>query len=607
MSQLVGLDVVPGGQWSNAARNGRRDSSWQRATPRTRTAIQMAVLLGVTLLAYNYSLSTLIQNAGLETPLAYVSLVPAIALALAAVRAHPLRPEPAIHDRQVDYIVGLPLIATALAANLLLPGRLSAMFWVWRIDLLTLPVFVAGAVAIIFGVRVLWRQKLAIGYLFLGWPYPYSSVLLRVLDAFTTATLFAIREILKVIPVAKSTASPDGTLFVVAHHGQSFPLSIVSACSGVNSVVGFLLIGSAFAAVVRGPIVRKTLWLTGGMALLWAINLGRITFIFWAGQTWGEHVAIGVLHPFVGLVTFSLGVALLVLLIRPLGMQVGVEPRQRETPAALSGAPAAPKRANPAVPKLFVAIIVVTVTAIVLGISNIGLKTYNLVADASGQPKLEAYIENPRAPAGWSAHRIATYDWAKPLFGDSSVWDRYELNATTGGDLHTAVPVIADVITTPDLATFSAYGVEACYQFHGYTLADVARVNVGGGITGQAMSYTSQQYGSWSIVYWIIPVKLDGGTSYQRTVLYVQNDSRGVVVPATAKTTGIYNVAGSLSPSDFGSLRNRAFLVAFARQLIGSESRGSGPTPTRVAVRSGRTTPPGTRGAIDQLSSLTQN
>ena len=65
------------------------------------------------------------------------------------------------------------------------------MFWVWRIDLLTLPVFVAGAVAIIFGVRVLWRQKLAVGYLFLGWPYPYSSVLLRVLDAFTTATLCA--------------------------------------------------------------------------------------------------------------------------------------------------------------------------------------------------------------------------------------------------------------------------------------------------------------------------------------------------------------------------------------------------------------------------------
>ncbi len=54
------------------------------------------------------------------------------------------------------------------------PMSLSAMFWVWRIDLLTLPVFVAGAVAIIFGVRVLWRQKLAVCYLSSVGHIPYS-------------------------------------------------------------------------------------------------------------------------------------------------------------------------------------------------------------------------------------------------------------------------------------------------------------------------------------------------------------------------------------------------------------------------------------------------
>jgi len=569
----------------------------------------MTVLLGVVVLAYNYSLSTLIQNAGLETPLAYVSLVPAIALALAAVRARPLRPEPAIHDRQVDYIVGLPLVAGALAANLLLPGRLSAMFWVWRIDLLTLPIFVAGAVAIIFGVRVLWRQKLAIGYLFLGWPYPYSSVLLRVLDAFTTATLFAIREIVRIIPVAKSVASPDGTLFVVTHHGQSFPLSIVSACSGVNSVVGFLLIGSAFAAVVRGPMVRKVLWLAGGMLLLWAINLARITFIFWAGSTWGEHVAIGILHPFVGLVTFSVGVGVMVLLIRPLGMHVGMEPRNPQAPRVESKAPAAWAKASLAVPKVYVAIIIVTVAAIVLGISNVGLKTYNLVADASGQPKLEAYISAPAAPVGWRTRRIATYNWAKPLFGDSSIWDRFVLRATEGGDLHTTLPVIADVITTPDLASFSAYGVEACYQFHGYSLADVASVSVGGGITGQAMSYTSQQYGSWSIVYWIIPVKLGTSTTYQRTVLYIQNNGHGVVVPATAKAAGISNVAGSLSPSDAQLVQNRAFLVAFAREVIGVETGHPSPTIPGGTAGSGSSRPssPEASQAVDPAVSLSSN
>ena len=573
---------------------------WRSASPRTRTTVQVSVLLLVVCIAYNYSLSTLIQNAGLETPLAYVSLVPAIALALAAVRARPIRPEPAIHDRQVDYIVGLPLVGGALAANLLLPDKLSAMFWVWRIDLLTLPVFVAGAVAIIFGVRVLWRQKLAVGYLFLGWPYPYSSILLRVLDAFTAATLFGIREIVKVIPVATSVTSPDGTLFVVNHHGATFPLSVVSACSGVNSVVGFLLIGSAFAAVVHGPIVRKVLWLMGGMLLLWGINLGRITFIFWAGKMWGEHVAIDILHPFVGLVTFSLGVLVMVAAIRPLGMHLGAP---AQAPLAAATPPVARSRMSVAVPKVYAAIVVVTVAAVVLGLCNVGLKTYNLVADASGEPKLAAYVTDPVAPTGWDAHREAIFNWAKPLFGDESVWDRYVLNATRGGDLHTTVPVVADVIMTPDLESFAAYGVEACYQFHGYSLRDVAEVNVGGGITGQAMSYTSQTYGSWSIVYWIIPVRFGAQTTYERVVLYVQNTRHGVVVPATRSMSGITDVAGTLGPSDMRLVQNRAFLVAFARELIQVEARHSlpGPAPGSVGAQATNTT---TEPAVSPAVSL---
>jgi len=582
MTQVVRFDPVGIDTWRSGAGRWKRQAQqrWHEAPARVRATIQMAVLLVVVGVAYNYSLSTLIQNAGLETPLAYVSLVPAIALALAAVRARPARPEPAIHDRQVDYIVGLPLVGAALAANLLLPGKLSAMFWVWRIDLLTLPVFVAGAVAILFGVRVLWRQKLAISYLFLGWPYPYSSVLLRILDAFTAATLYGIREIIRVVPVAKSVTSPDGTLFVIVHHGQSFPLSVVSACSGVNSVVGFLLIGSAFGAVVHGPIVRKVLWLTGGILLLWTINLGRITFIFWAGRTWGEHVAIDILHPFIGLVTFSLGVLFLVLLIQPLGMQIGAIPAPMRVHSIRSPRATTQGKTSPAVPKVYAAVIVVTVIAIVLGISNIGLKTYNLVADASGEPKLAAYITAPVAPVGWRTRRTAVFNWAKPLFGDTSIWDRYVMVATTGGDLHASVPVVADVIVTPDLESFSAYGVEACYQFHGYALRDVAQVNVGGGITGQAMSYTSHTYGSWSIVYWIIPVKFGTTTMYQRVVLYVQNAGSGIVVPATAKMSGITNVAGSLGPTDLPLIRNRAFLVSFARELIQAEAHR--PTSTRV-------------------------
>ena len=589
---------TPGSRQS-ALRAWRAD--WQRrwvdAPQRTRTRVQVAVLLASVLLAYNYSLSTLLQTAGQQTPLAYISLVPAIALALAAIRARPIKPEPPIHDRQVDYTIGIPLILVAVAANELLPVRMSAMFWVYRIDLLTLPLFVAGAVAIIFGTRVLWRQKLAVAYLLLAWPWPYQKVLLGVLNAFTATTLIAMKKIVELTHVARPASALDNTLFVVSHHGTTFPLSVVSACSGVNGVVGFLLIGSAFAAIVRGPLLRKGLWLVGGMVLLWAINLGRITFIFWAGKTWGENVAINVLHPFVGLVTFTAGVLIMILLIRPLGMQISIgqadsHPVVRRGPIPVPSLDDPPPRSKIvlAVPKVYLALVVALVAAVVMGISNFGLRTYNLVADVSGQAKLVSFIRFPVVPAGWNVRYAANYDWAKPLFGDTSTWDRYVMRADAPGRLHTGVPVVADVINTPDLSSFSAYGVENCYTFHGYALADVARVSLTGGITGQAMSYTSQTYGSWSIVYWIVPVKMGTATNYERVVLYVQNAGRGVVVPGLTTSNGIHDVAGSLDPAvvaDRTLLNNRAFLVAFAQQLINSQSFHSTHPHTAVTAAAG--------------------
>jgi len=44
---------------------------------------------------------------------------------------------------------------------------------------------------------------------------------------------------------------------------------------------------------------------------------------------------------------------------------------------------------------------------------------------------------------------IDEYNWAKPLFGDTSTWNRYMLHATTNGNLHASIPVIADVSTRP--------------------------------------------------------------------------------------------------------------------------------------------------------------
>jgi exosortase/archaeosortase family protein len=556
-----------------AARDWGREieERWVAAAVTTRTRIQVAVCLGAVMVAYHYSLSSLFQNLNLDTPLAYIGLVPIIALGLAVIRSRPKAVEPAIHDRQVDYIVGLPLVAAALAIEFLLPRRLSTMFWVWRMDLLSLPLFVAGVISIMFGVRALWRQKLTVAYLLLAWPVPYTLLLLNVLNSFTNVTLGLLRAAVRIVPVAKPVLG-NNTVFQVWHHGQPFPLSVVSACSGVNGMVGFLLVGTAFAAIVKGPLLRKTVWLVGGLLLLWILNISRLLFIFWVGHTWGEHMAINVFHPFLGLVLFNLGVLFMILLLRPFGLRIGGFDRLLAAPVPASGEAAA---TTLAVPRILSAVAVVAVLGITLGVNNSTLRSYDLVANAAGEPKLVSYSDNPAAPDGWRASYITSFDWAKPMFGQSSTWRRYGYaEAGFGGDLHSSVPVVADVVNTNKLSSFSAYGVEACYRFHGYSLRDVGQVRLGGGVTGEALSYSSKKDGDWTIVWWIWPTKFGDSTHYERVILYMLNTTAGYV-QAPGPVTGVKNLRGSLNGQHAMDERLstvRAFLISFGREIVKSQA-----------------------------------
>jgi exosortase len=541
-------------------------AEWSALEEKTQTRCKIVVLVGLVFLAYHYSLVSLLQTVGLDTPLAYVGLVPIIAAGLAWLNRHPRAKEPPIHDRQLDYIIGLTLVAAAVVAAVVMPGRMGDMYWVDRIDLLFLPLFVAGATVLLFGVRVAWRQKVALGYLFLGWPWIYTTVLLGTLGGFTSLTLSGLNAALKVVPVAQTVPGNAG-LYQVIHHGRVFPISVVTACSGVDGMVGFFLIGAALAATVSGSWIRKSLWLATGLVLLWITNLARLLLIFWTGEKAGEHVALGILHPVAGLVVFCLGVALMALLMRPFGLNRVASTGTVRT-RVRSGLNAAPR--------VFAALGVLLVSAVILSVNDSSLKSYNLVATATGEPKIGSFLADPANPTGWAATFETEYTINKPLFGEDSRWFRYLYASTSPGlsNLHSTLPITADVIDAGSLSGFDAYGVTACYSFHGYTLRDVDTVNLGDGINGQALSYSGGSTNqNWSIVYWIVPVDTGSGTRFERVILYLQNTPAGTVSisPGTAGSAQLTDATKSVDPVQRRLLTNQDFLVAFARQVIAGQ------------------------------------
>ena len=296
------------------------------------------------------------------------------------------------------------------------------------------------------------------------------------------------------------------------------------------------------------------------------------------------------LDPLTAVVILGLGMTAMVLLIKPLGMAAGI-PRRRPAksvparprgpipvPSLFPAPPSPPKPKALAVPRVYLALLVTVTAALLLGISNYGLRTYDLVTGVTGETTLVAYTRSPTAPLGWQVRYASSFSWARPLFGYSSTWDRYSIREVGPGPSPADVPVVADVINTPDLSSL-AYGLGDSYTFNGYSLVDVANVALAGGVTGQVMSYTSQLFGSWSLLYWIVPVKSGSNAEYERVVLYLQDFAHDA--PAAGRMAGspVRNVAGSLRSHDQADqtlIINRTFLVTFSRNVIEAQAHRTG-------------------------------
>jgi exosortase/archaeosortase family protein len=529
--------------------------------------------------AYSYSLLSLIRNLTIDSPIAYLGLVPFIAVALMLVKARARADEPDIHDRHVDYIVGLPLLASALAVLVFLPVRESTFFWLWRVDLLSLPFFVAGTIALIFGVRVLWRLRVAVAFLFLAWPVSYTAFLNGATERFASLTSEAVRLVVQVIPLAQPVAGADG-VFSVGDSSSGFLVSIGSACTGINGVVGFLLVGAAFSAVVSGPLISRAVWLAGGMALIWVVNLVRIIAVFAVGLIWGESAALDWFHPVIGLVTFNLALIAMIVVLPRFRLTIGPrtnDPRSRSFAPRPSGVP------RFAVQRIALASVTVLMISVVASIADAQLERYQVLAQDFGAPRLSALSTSGAQLNGWSLQQADAYPWVRQYFGADATWNRYEYDwvpSSTTSSLQSTEPVVMDVIATSDLNAFTTFGLEDCYRFHNYKILDARSIDLGAGVTGHALTYMNPSTNSsWLAVYWEWPVASSSGSRFERVVINMFNPDPGQLVapPLTVPLAEDAKLALNdwLGSSDKHELRQglrqaRDFLIGFSQQVVSS-------------------------------------
>jgi exosortase len=495
---------------------------------------------------------TLARGLTLQTPLAYLALVPLIALILGITRMRLEGRGLSIHDRQVDWIVGTTLLAVAGAVLILVPGPTSSTFWLQRIDLLTLPIFVAGMVTLLFGIRRTWSLKGPIAFLLLAWPVPYAVLLGGAIGAFTELTARLVAALTRVVPIAQASGSDD-TLFFVGSGVRAFSVSIGSACAGVNGFVGFLLVGTALLYVVRGPLLRRLIWLSAGLALVFALNVLRIAAILAVGSGFGQAAALEVLHPVAGLVVFNIGVLAMIALVPRFGL------RFLTLPPARVAAETDPNPVRRVRPVLVFAICI----AVTLAVTNAAFARYDAFSSGLADARLQGLNVQSLRLSGWSSRYLAAFPMATQYFGSSGTWDRALFKSGDIAPLTSTRPMYVDVLTTDDPSTFAAYSVENCYRFHGYDITSITTADIGAGVSSQVIDFVNTKTGtSWSTLWWEWPYTDGAQTRYERVVFLLGEGPK-------AEYSGV--IATDVVTQDPRFAQTDAFLVTLARNVVRSQ------------------------------------
>jgi exosortase len=176
---------------------------------------------------------------------------------------------------------------------------LQVISGLWSIRFLSgisLMLTLAGVIIYVFGWDFMKRIKFPFLFLIFMIPFPFVDI---IASPAQSVSAFASTNIANLIGIP---ARLDG--LVISIPEGSFEVGI--ACSGINSLISLLMIGTIFAFILEGSRSMKLAILVSTIPLAMAGNILRITSVLAVATKYGQTVAINYFHDFSSLLLFSI-------------------------------------------------------------------------------------------------------------------------------------------------------------------------------------------------------------------------------------------------------------------------------------------------------------
>jgi exosortase len=274
-------------------------------------SIKVIAVLGATIAIYFQDL-TIIANEAIRSELmSYILAIPFLLAYILYRKRKMLRAtipfETTNPIRKPTYtreIVGALLCLTAF----LLYWHGSYTFYPLEYHVVSLPLFVAGLILIIFNTKTIKVLAFPIAFLLFLTPPPSEIAYIAGASVATLSSEVSY-NILKTIglPVSLTTEYGAPALVVTDPSGSSIPFVIGIASSGIYSLIGFSIFATFLAYIARGPTWKRATLFFASLPLIYALNIMRIIILVSMGYWQGVNVAWDVFHLFGGWVLIFLG------------------------------------------------------------------------------------------------------------------------------------------------------------------------------------------------------------------------------------------------------------------------------------------------------------
>jgi len=178
--------------------------------------------------------------------------------------------------------------------------------------LLALPIFVTACILILFNGQTLKQLAFPIMFLFFLVPPPSEIVygLGAILSKASTEVACGILKFFG-FPASISMKYANPIIMVTQTNGTTLSFVVDIACSGIYSLIGFTIFATFIVYIARGRTWKKATLLIIGFALIYLLNILRITIIVLIGYHYGMELAMNVFHLLGGWVLIFLGTLLL--------------------------------------------------------------------------------------------------------------------------------------------------------------------------------------------------------------------------------------------------------------------------------------------------------